>query len=222
MRALFHHEGQHWNHSAEDHDPQAPPGPPRPRPHVVDGPQVDDIDPAVYECHPVADDLFTEAIYLHEVFQHHFDRQNQEHHPGDVGHDAVAREGRSGTGQRCWRRLGSLGSGRGTIRHIRTHISIVSVRVSRRWRALSRTERIHSSVKKPPKIHHSKAYARFCRFKPASSLTGSGKIFSPPSSSVRKFRSEEHTSELQSRGHLVCRLLLEKKNYTGNDKHKRR
>src|SRR5690625_3730067 len=27
-------------------------------------------------------------------------------------------------------------------------------------------------------------------------------------------RSEEHTSELQSRGHLVCRLLLEKKNDT--------
>src|SRR5690625_6640503 len=26
-------------------------------------------------------------------------------------------------------------------------------------------------------------------------------------------RSEEHTSELQSRGHLVCRLLLEKKHY---------
>src|SRR5690625_6789683 len=27
----------------------------------------------------------------------------------------------------------------------------------------------------------------------------------------RTSRSEEHTSELQSRGHLVCRLLLEKK-----------
>src|SRR5439155_24023608 len=26
-----------------------------------------------------------------------------------------------------------------------------------------------------------------------------------------EMRSEEHTSELQSRGHLVCRLLLEKK-----------
>src|SRR5690625_5701820 len=26
-----------------------------------------------------------------------------------------------------------------------------------------------------------------------------------------EYRSEEHTSELQSRGHLVCRLLLEKK-----------
>src|SRR5690625_6829127 len=34
------------------------------------------------------------------------------------------------------------------------------------------------------------------------------------SSSHRSFRSEEHTSELQSRGHLVCRLLLEKKKIT--------
>src|SRR5690625_6088733 len=30
-------------------------------------------------------------------------------------------------------------------------------------------------------------------------------------SDVGTMRSEEHTSELQSRGHLVCRLLLEKK-----------
>src|SRR5690625_4427509 len=30
-------------------------------------------------------------------------------------------------------------------------------------------------------------------------------------SQLQQFRSEEHTSELQSRGHLVCRLLLEKK-----------
>src|SRR5690625_5768458 len=29
-------------------------------------------------------------------------------------------------------------------------------------------------------------------------------------------RSEEHTSELQSRGHLVCRLLLEKKKVNRN------
>src|SRR5439155_24348641 len=28
---------------------------------------------------------------------------------------------------------------------------------------------------------------------------------------IVSIRSEEHTSELQSRGHLVCRLLLEKK-----------
>src|SRR5439155_23891735 len=34
-----------------------------------------------------------------------------------------------------------------------------------------------------------------------------------------RFRSEEHTSELQSRGHLVCRLLLEKKNECHHKKH---
>src|SRR5687768_18035765 len=32
-------------------------------------------------------------------------------------------------------------------------------------------------------------------------------------------RSEEHTSELQSRLHLVCRLLLEKKNQTQKSSH---
>src|SRR5690625_6527484 len=32
---------------------------------------------------------------------------------------------------------------------------------------------------------------------------------------VLVLRSEEHTSELQSRGHLVCRLLLEKQNASG-------
>src|SRR5690606_40372144 len=32
-----------------------------------------------------------------------------------------------------------------------------------------------------------------------------------PSARRRRFRSEEHTSELQSRENLVCRLLLEKK-----------
>src|SRR5690625_6050501 len=34
-------------------------------------------------------------------------------------------------------------------------------------------------------------------------------------------RSEEHTSELQSRGHLVCRLLLEKKNTERREGHGR-
>src|ERR1035441_10871790 len=34
----------------------------------------------------------------------------------------------------------------------------------------------------------------------------------------RQMRSEEHTSELQSLRHLVCRLLLEKKNNKKNTK----
>src|SRR5690625_6327309 len=33
----------------------------------------------------------------------------------------------------------------------------------------------------------------------------------------KDLRSEEHTSELQSRGHLVCRLLLEKKKKSQQD-----
>src|SRR5207253_6020993 len=41
-------------------------------------------------------------------------------------------------------------------------------------------------------------------------LPGRGGIPRPAGDGFR--RSEEHTSELQSRGHLVCRLLLEKKN----------
>src|SRR2546422_2257662 len=37
-------------------------------------------------------------------------------------------------------------------------------------------------------------------------------LVGPLSASTSVLRSEEHTSELQSRLHLVCRLLLEKKN----------
>src|SRR5437870_11132055 len=45
-----------------------------------------------------------------------------------------------------------------------------------------------------------------------------------PSSCSSATRSEEHTSELQSRGHLVCRLLLEKKkkNKKNPTKHSKR
>src|SRR2546422_2321282 len=38
--------------------------------------------------------------------------------------------------------------------------------------------------------------------------------FVDPKLFAQGYRSEEHTSELQSRLHLVCRLLLEKKNST--------
>src|SRR5690625_6956933 len=40
---------------------------------------------------------------------------------------------------------------------------------------------------------------------------GSGSLLAGAGLAARVGRSEEHTSELQSRGHLVCRLLLEKK-----------
>src|SRR5258707_12011584 len=42
-------------------------------------------------------------------------------------------------------------------------------------------------------------------------------VFQPVHRADRDVRSEEHTSELQSRQYLVCRLLLEKKKRTSHD-----
>src|SRR3989442_9552802 len=46
---------------------------------------------------------------------------------------------------------------------------------------------------------------------PESSGIGGGAFLLHWSGQEKRLRSEEHTSELQSRPHLVCRLLLEKK-----------
>src|SRR5258708_12703721 len=46
-------------------------------------------------------------------------------------------------------------------------------------------------------------------------ISGAGCLdieYMPPGNLHLRLRSEEHTSELQSPDHLVCRLLLEKKN----------
>src|SRR5687768_18371550 len=48
---------------------------------------------------------------------------------------------------------------------------------------------------------------------PASGARAFPREVSRPVARARPTRSEEHTSELQSRLHLVCRLLLEKKKY---------
>src|SRR5262245_66388258 len=58
---------------------------------------------------------------------------------------------------------------------------------------------------RPLKPRISSASRSRSRSRPPSSLICSG-------SSSTTTRSEEHTSELQSLRHLVCRLLLEKKN----------
>src|SRR2546421_5883210 len=52
--------------------------------------------------------------------------------------------------------------------------------------------------------------------KPASQPTSACSTARPASRSRRPTRSEEHTSELQSRSDLVCRLLLEKKKNTSS------
>src|SRR2546427_3651344 len=48
-----------------------------------------------------------------------------------------------------------------------------------------------------------------------SSSTAQSRGDSTPMKTSRQWRSEEHTSELQSQSNLVCRLLLEKKKRIG-------
>src|SRR5439155_21182867 len=65
---------------------------------------------------------------------------------------------------------------------------------------------------RPPARGHTQMSARSVR--PDGSRTGARMGRTLPASisaAGGRGRSEEHTSELQSRGHLVCRLLLEKK-----------
>src|SRR5439155_23377305 len=59
---------------------------------------------------------------------------------------------------------------------------------------------------------HGFAHARILGQDTRSRSTSARNHFGAQRSGIPEFvRSEEHTSELQSRGHLVCRLLLEKK-----------
>src|SRR3712207_7856482 len=64
-----------------------------------------------------------------------------------------------------------------------------------------------------PLLHRQREHGRMDH-RPADELAGSaGGGRGRPAG-----RSEEHTSELQSRQYLVCRLLLEKKNYKNNNR----
>src|SRR5258708_23781083 len=56
------------------------------------------------------------------------------------------------------------------------------------------------------------AATRFSRRLTTIQDTPTPRKYSPTITAMKTSRSEEHTSELQSPDHLVCRLLLEKKN----------
>src|SRR6266702_6634431 len=62
-------------------------------------------------------------------------------------------------------------------------------------------------IRRPPRstlFPYTTLFRSYCLNPPPSPVMLCRKV-------ATKGRSEEHTSELQSRGHLVCRLLLEKK-----------
>src|SRR5690625_6871721 len=75
--------------------------------------------------------------------------------------------------------------------------------------------RKHIPYRKHVSVHHIRSEEDFPEIEPSAfiidAIFGHG-INRPADGIWLHLRSEEHTSELQSRGHLVCRLLLEKKN----------
>src|SRR2546429_4065540 len=86
--------------------------------------------------------------------------------------------------------------------------------ISQRWRAPPGIcEQGHGSSPTPPQSHGGTDPQRAGGISSHDQVsTEAGPSFLPSESSrVWWWRSEEHTSELQSRLHLVCRLLLEKK-----------
>src|SRR5258708_12690795 len=74
------------------------------------------------------------------------------------------------------------------------------------FRSLARSSSVLTAASPSPKaiaaLYHSSALARSATM-PLAPRRSSG--------TARRSRSEEHTSELQSPDHLLCRLLLEKK-----------
>src|SRR5690625_6209553 len=64
---------------------------------------------------------------------------------------------------------------------------------------------------RPPRTHRATGCRKSTAAAGVKSTAAAVLFLQPVARCVRGGRSEEHTSELQSRGHLVCRLLLEKK-----------
>src|SRR5215813_14758124 len=84
----------------------------------------------------------------------------------------------------------------------------------RPWREESTRNRERWSSCRADVMGHSPVWGRADRSRRGGLPCKSDRFAPPRSSRMRAIgpsRSEEHTSELQSRPHLVCRLLLEKK-----------
>src|SRR5690625_7122166 len=79
----------------------------------------------------------------------------------------------------------------------------------RQWAGLVLSAPISDSVFSGPMLAGASAVELYYRLSQALPERAAHALLR--SDAILELRSEEHTSELQSRGHLVCRLLLEKK-----------
>src|SRR2546429_5576825 len=85
------------------------------------------------------------------------------------------------------------------------------------YTTLFRSPSIESATRAAPSASRSTSSTRAPRAASARAVAAPIPLAAPVTT-----RSEEHTSELQSRLHLVCRLLLEKKKQTYTSAHVRR
>src|SRR5437899_3432994 len=76
------------------------------------------------------------------------------------------------------------------------------------FRSTDRGSQLCHRVDRPAPQEAGLPESRRARIRGAGVAHAAGVLVCPP---TRQVRSEEHTSELQSLRHLVCRLLLEKK-----------
>src|SRR3712207_8797527 len=79
------------------------------------------------------------------------------------------------------------------------------------YTTLFRSERLHMVQRDPPHLRAGPAGVAPQGEQPAHLLQREGEVPRVADEAQHGDRSEEHTSELQSRQYLVCRLLLEKK-----------
>src|SRR5690625_6463264 len=95
------------------------------------------------------------------------------------------------------------------------HLHVKSTRKIHHNRAISFSWSLHKQKRLAmpdfPSTHRRSIFSLyFLHHNPIHMTAIDTRVFPGSSSSwVVRSRSEEHTSELQSRGHLVCRLLLE-------------
>src|SRR2546422_8476347 len=77
-------------------------------------------------------------------------------------------------------------------------------------------------IRRPPRstlFPYTTLFRSYCPTTTPSNVTDRGTTNPSVSPVMSRSRSEEHTSELQSRLHLVCRLLLEKKKNMTDEYH---
>src|SRR5262245_64144831 len=95
-----------------------------------------------------------------------------------------------------------------------THTQIYPLSLHDVFRSLAKASLTRVEKRDPYKLYHPMSAGKLAKTVPSIDWNNYFASFGMGETVFASFRSEEHTSELQSLRHLVCRLLLEKKKKT--------